>query len=256
MSVKNWIKIAKMDKKEWFASWFDSPYYHVLYQNHNDSEAQAFINALLARLAPPPYAHVLDLACGKGRHSRYLAAQNLDVVGIDLSENSILFAQQFENEYLNFFQHDMRKPFRTNYFNYIFNFFTSFGYFDKDADNVATLRAVASGLTTEGVLVIDYFNSEYVRQILNPNYTQVADNITFQIKKRIENGYVFKNIQFEADHKHFEFEERVRLFELTDFEQMLTQTGFNITATFGSYQLAPFSLQTSPRLIIMAQKKY
>lgn len=243
-----------MDKKEWFASWFDSPYYHVLYQNHNDSEARAFINALLAQLAPPQYARVLDLACGKGRHSRYLAAQNLDVVGIDLSENSILFAQQFETENLTFYQHDMRKPFRTNYFDYIFNFFTSFGYFDKDADNIATLRAVASGLTTEGVLVIDYFNAEYVRQILNPNYTQIADNIEFKIKKRIENGYVFKNIQFDAEGKHFEYEERVRLFELADFEQMLAQTGFKMIATFGSYQLAPFTLHDSPRLIMVAQK--
>lgn len=243
-----------MNKKEWFASWFDSPYYHVLYQNHNDSEAQLFLDALLTRLAPPQYAHALDLACGKGRHSRHLASRQLDVVGIDLSENSISFAQQFENNYLTFFQHDMRKPFRFNYFDYIFNFFTSFGYFDNDADNLATLRAIASGLTTEGVLVIDYFNAEYVRQILKTNYIQMAGGIAFHIKKRIEHGYVYKNIQFEAENKQFEFEERVRLFELTDFEKMLQQTHFEIQTTFGNYQLEPFDWHTSPRLIIVAKK--
>ena len=30
----------------WFASWFDSPYYHVLYKDRDDSEAADFMNRL------------------------------------------------------------------------------------------------------------------------------------------------------------------------------------------------------------------
>ena len=117
-------------KKEWFAEWFDSPYYHVLYRDHNEQEAHDFLDRIIKNITPQyldrratSEVRMLDLACGKGRHSRYLAAQGFDVVGLDLSENSIAFAKQFEQPNLTFFQHDMRKPFRINYFDYIFNVF-------------------------------------------------------------------------------------------------------------------------------------
>jgi 2-polyprenyl-3-methyl-5-hydroxy-6-metoxy-1,4-benzoquinol methylase len=42
----------------------------------------------------PEKAKVLDLACGKGRHSIYLNQLGFDVLGADLSENSILEAQK------------------------------------------------------------------------------------------------------------------------------------------------------------------
>ncbi len=48
---------------------------------------------------------MLDLACGKGRHSITLNKLGFDVLGIDLSEESITYAKQFENEYLKFEKH-------------------------------------------------------------------------------------------------------------------------------------------------------
>jgi SAM-dependent methyltransferase len=244
-----------MKKKEWFASWFDSPFYHVLYQNHNETEAQQFMDNLLQQLDVAARARVLDLACGKGRHSRYLATKQLRVTGVDLSENSIKFAQQFESEQLEFYQHDMRKDFRINYFDYIFNLFTSFGYFDDDRHNLQTLRSVEKGLHTGGgVFVLDYFNSEHVRQALKPHYQQTAGGIDFHIRKHIKNGYIFKNIDFEANGNEYHFQERVRLFEIQDFEQLFAAAGLKIIQKFGNYQLDAFDLQQSPRLVLVAQK--
>jgi cyclopropane fatty-acyl-phospholipid synthase-like methyltransferase len=45
-------------------SWFDSPYYHKLYAYRDNTEAQRFIDALVARLDVGPGAEVLDLGCG------------------------------------------------------------------------------------------------------------------------------------------------------------------------------------------------
>ncbi|MFM2268449.1 MAG: hypothetical protein RL757_1890 [Bacteroidota bacterium] len=244
-----------MKKKEWFAAWFDSPFYHVLYQNHSDAEAQQFMNNLLTHLGAQPTARALDLACGKGRHSRYMATKGLHVTGVDLSENSISFAQKSESETLEFYQHDMRKDFRINYFNYIFNLFTSFGYFDDDRDNLSTLKSVEKGLDTGGgTFVLDYFNAEYVRQILKPKYHQTAGGIEFLIQKKIEKGYIFKTIKFEADGQKYRFQERVRLFELSDFEQLFAAAGLKIVEKFGNYQLDAFDLGHSPRLILVAEK--
>ncbi len=66
------------------------PYYHQLYFNRDDKEAAAFIDKLIEHLKPAPGATMLDVACGKGRHSIQLAGKGFDVTGIDLSEDSIM----------------------------------------------------------------------------------------------------------------------------------------------------------------------
>ncbi len=75
--------------KNWFAKWFDTKYYHILYKDRDYQEARMFIDNITSYLNLPEKAKVLDLACGKGRHSIYLNKLGFDVVGADLSENSI-----------------------------------------------------------------------------------------------------------------------------------------------------------------------
>ncbi len=253
-------------KSEWFADWFDSPYYHILYQNHNEQSAKDFIDNLFKKLTPQyatlhptSFYKILDLACGKGRHSRYMASKGFDVTGTDLSENSIRFARQFESENLSFFEHDMRKPFRINYFDYIFNIFTSFGYFDKDEDNVTALKCVHDGLKDDGTFILDYFNATWVRHKMKPSYTETAGNIVFNIEKHIENGHIYKTISFEVEEnsvkKHYRFQEKVRLFSLQDFETIFEKADFEIVEKYGDYELNDFNEETSNRLIIKAKKK-
>ncbi|MFI0492366.1 SAM-dependent methyltransferase, partial [Flavobacterium sp.] len=117
--------------QNWFASWFDTPYYHILYKERNDHEAQIFMDNITHYLNLPENAKVLDLACGKGRHSIYLNQLGYEVVGADLSENSIAEANKSQNETLKFQVHDMRETFDDK-FDAIFNLFTSFGYFEND----------------------------------------------------------------------------------------------------------------------------
>ena len=79
----------------WFSSWFDTPYYHTLYKHRNDEEAELFVHNLMQYIQPAANSRLLDLACGKGRHSTFLAKNNpaIQVVGVDLSPNSITYAQ-------------------------------------------------------------------------------------------------------------------------------------------------------------------
>ena len=130
----------------WFTSWFDSPYYHVLYKERNYREAQIFMDNLTHYLNLPEHAKVLDLACGKGRHAIYLNQLGFTVLGVDLSENSIAIAKKNENETLHFEVHDMRHSFADKY-DAIFNLFTSFGYFECDADHLKTLIAIKESLS-------------------------------------------------------------------------------------------------------------
>ena len=134
-----------MKTKDWFTEWFNTSYYHILYKNRNDSDAQLFMQNITAFLNLKKGAHIADLPCGKGRHSIYLNSLGYKVTGGDLSENSILHAKQFENETLNFEVWDMRDPIDHTY-DAIFNLFTSFGYFEDDREDIKVLRNIKKGL--------------------------------------------------------------------------------------------------------------
>ncbi|MCK6691727.1 MAG: class I SAM-dependent methyltransferase [Thermoanaerobaculia bacterium] len=241
-------------KSEWFTDWFDSPYYHILYQSHDDREAKLFIDNLLRILPLPDGARVLDLACGKGRHARYLAEKGFDVTGLDVSGSNIAFARHFEHERLSFYQHDMRHPFRINYFDAILNIFTSFGYFSTDQDHVNSLRNVNKGLKPGGLFVLDFFNAAWVRDHLIRMETKSLDGIDFHLKKYIRGKHVFKQVLFETGGRRFQFRERVRLFLPDDFKQMFSAAGLQLLDTYGDHNLEPFDPLTSKRLILLAEK--
>ena len=241
-------------KKEWFAEWFDSPYYHLLYKSRDDSEAKAALDNLLLSLDLPPGSRVLDLACGKGRYARYLSEKGFDVTGLDISPASIDFARQFEHETLTFYQHDMRKSFRLNYFDAVMNMFTSFGYFQSDSDHLLALKNVAKDLRPGGLFLLDFFNAKFVRRNLIRSEIKTVENLTFSLKRWVRNGYVFKSVEFQTDGRLLHFQERVRLFELADFQSLLHSAGLRLRQTYGDYTLCAFDAKTSKRLIIIAEK--
>ena len=168
---------------EWFDSWFDTKYYHILYKNRDYTEAELFINKLLNFLSPNKGSRFLDIACGKGRHSKYIHSKGYDVVGFDLSEQSINYANTFKEKGLEFHTHDMRKNFKTSCFDYALNLFTSFGYFENQKDELKALKSSANNLKQGGSIVIDFLNREKVIANLIPFETKEIENIKFSISK-------------------------------------------------------------------------
>jgi SAM-dependent methyltransferase len=239
---------------QWFESWFNTKYYHILYKNRNDEEAQRFIDNALRQINLHAGAKILDIACGKGRHSKYLNSKGFDVTGIDLSSESIAEASASENEGLHFFEHDMRKIFRLNYFDLAVNMFTSFGYFDNHNDNYETIHAMASTIKNGGYLLIDFFNSQFVENTLVPKFETVIDGVTFATEKKIENDFVVKNITVFDNQNEFHYQEKVQLLTLENFKNYLAKEKLVIQSVLGNYELDEFNLNESPRLIILAQK--
>ena len=177
--------------ENWFTTWFDSPYYHILYKNRNEVEAQGFMDNITHYLNMPENGTILDLACGKGRHSIYLNKLGYQVTGVDLSENSIAIANQSSNDTLQFKTHDMREQLNEN-FDGVFNLFTSFGYFDTHEDNIKTLKAIKESINEYGFGVIDFFNTDYIIENLVAEETKEIDGITFNIKRTVENNKIIK----------------------------------------------------------------
>ena len=238
------------DKTTWYASWFDTPFYHILYKDRDDTEAESFMQTLTNYLNVPEGGKILDLACGKGRHAVYLNSIGYDVTGVDLSENSIAFAKQFENETLHFDVHDMCKPYKQQ-FDAVFNLFTSFGYFDKEEDNLNTIKAIKEDLNEYGFGVIDFMNTEFIIDNLVPEETKTVDNIEFKLKRYVDNGYILKDIEFTHEGVDYSYQERVRAFTLNDFKTLFEQAGVYLLDIFGDYKLHKFDAKESHRLIMI-----
>ncbi|MDG1148045.1 MAG: class I SAM-dependent methyltransferase [Crocinitomicaceae bacterium] len=242
-------------EKEWFASWFDTPYYHILYKNRDDAEAKKFILNLIDNLKLPKTDKVLDLACGKGRHSVTLNESGYDVLGVDLSPASIASANKYNNARLRFDVHDMREVLPNESFSAIFNLFTSFGYFNSTEDNKKVLNSIHTMLSNNGVLIIDFMNASRVIEQLIETEVKRVDEIVFNISRRYDGSHIYKDIKFEDNGKSFSYTERVQALKKEDFEHLLEACNFEILRTFGDFNLSEFNEKDSDRLIIIAQKK-
>ena len=240
---------------EWFRNWFGSPYYPILYKDRNDKEARQFIERLLHYLQPAAASRMLDIGCGEGRFARQLEGHDYNVTGFDLSQLSIERAKKFETAHLHFYVHDMRMPSYINYFNYAFNFFTSFGYFATQRDHLMAAKAFATALKPGGTLIIDYLNRHKVLADLKPEDTAVRGNYTFHIRRYMEDDHFIKEISFaDAEGKARRYTERVAAFTLEDFTALFEKAGLTLVTTFGNYELKAFDVATSPRLIMQFTK--
>lgn len=240
--------------KNWFATWFNTPYYHLLYKDRNQSEAEHCIQYLLQHLEPQSDAVFLDVACGKGRHSKFINQNGFKVHGIDLSEESIKDACKYKSNTLFFQQHDMRETYLESHFDYVLNLFTSFGYFEVDTDNQKAIDAMAKNLKKGGKLIIDFMNAKKVIMNLVEEETKMVEDINFHIQRKVENGYILKDIQFTAQGESHHYQEKVQALGLSDFSHYLQKAGLKIVDLWGDYELNDFDALHSNRLIIVAQK--
>jgi SAM-dependent methyltransferase len=241
--------------KDWFKEWFNTPYYHQLYNNRNEEEAALFVSKLVEHLNFSSQDCILDLACGKGRHSVFLNQLGFCVWGMDLSTESIAYAKQFENQKLHFKVHDMRKPIKDLRFSHVLNLFTSFGYFESEADNLSVLQSVEHCLLPNGIFVLDFFNVQKIIEQLPMKETITKGNIQFFIEKKIEQNHIVKYISFEDKGKSFHFTEKVQALGLSDFIRLFDATKLQIMCTFGDFNLGDFDERSSDRLIIVAKKR-
>ena len=243
--------------KEWYTSWFDSPYYHSLYSHRNHQEAADFVSRLINLIQPSKDAHILDVGCGRGRHAIELYRHGFKVTGIDLSHENIKYAKdKAKNEKassaLKFMVHDMRKPLNTQFSN-VLNLFTSFGYFKDPKDKIHTLESFRTQLVPNGVGVIDFLNPSWVLSNLIKEESIERDGVRFSIQRYKRGKWLYKDIQFQIDEHSYKFQEQVELLEVNDFITLFSQVNLQLVDLFGNYQLDAYDKDLSNRQILIFQ---
>ncbi len=242
-----------MNKREWFGEWFDSPYYHILYRHRDMVEAQQFITNVLEKCKPKPGSKFLDVACGRGRHSLYMNQKGFDVTGIDISEVNLSVGKVYENAHLHFVKHDMREVFRPNTFDFIFNFFTSFGFFDTKQEHDLAITAISKSLVKGGYFLIDFLNPYVVINDLVEAETKIIDGIKFNISRKFDGEFILKDIVINDNGQIQYFQEKVKAIVKDEFLEYFEHAGLKVIGKFGDYELNKYKKEKSRRLIFLTQ---
>lgn len=234
----------------WYREWFGEEYLE-LYAHRDEEEARQqvrFFRAQCGMLKGP----VLDLACGKGRHVGELRASGYRVVGCDLSW-VLLRTGLIELGPLPLVRADMRRlPFCDGSFDGLVNFFTSFGYFELEDDNLRTVREMARVLSKGAPFLFDYLN-----------LPRELANLIEKEERQTEGGRVAITRWFDPPSKTINkriamgdrvFIERVRGYDLDEITAIFTASGMAIREAYGDFDGSPWS-PASPRLILLGNRR-
>lgn len=233
----------------WFQEWFGEDYLELYsYRDEHEAKQQAaFFKAQCGTVHGP----LLDLACGKGRHIVELRALGYQAVGCDLS---FILLRNGLNEYgpMPVARADMRLlPFCSASFAGLVNFFTSFGYFATEEENVAVVNEMARVLEKGAVFLFDYLNVHRELEKLVERETRSTPNGDVLIERWFDPRDRSFNKRITIGQKRYL--ERVRGYDLDEISMMFTAAGLHIHGAFGDFLGAPFEA-TSPRLILMGTK--
>jgi SAM-dependent methyltransferase len=243
---------------DWTVGFFDEPYTE-LFPFPGDAQSDAEIDAIV-RLLPSPPAHVLDLACGPGRHAVRLAERGYTVTGVDSSAEFLEVARAVATERglssVEFVEGDMRALTFERSFDVVLNLFTAWGYFDDDT-NQRVLHSVATALRPRGRFVLDVMNRDWLASAyVSKDWVELRDG-AFVVSERAFDPVAGTNIvshrwhapDGEARERHH----RLRVYTATELDQMLRVAGLEPTAWYGGFDLEPLRFR-SRRLLVVSER--
>jgi SAM-dependent methyltransferase len=239
----------------WYKEWFGEEYLE-LYSHRDESEAGEhvdFVEKHLGAGGPRPQA-VLDLACGAGRHTAALRQRGYRILGLDLS---LTLLARMRARGLPRVAGDMRLlPFRAGSFDWVLNFFTSFGYFERERENFRVLEEIVRVLPPGGRFLIDLMNPDSALASLKPRDAQDLDGRRAEIERwhdaashRI-NKRIVVSTPGEPPRTFFE---SVRIYQPEEVIIGLRWAGLEVSSLFGNFQGDPYE-RDSERLILIGFK--
>lgn len=236
----------------WYKEWFGADYLE-LYAHRDEDEADAHVAFVLEALgAPGPPAAVLDLACGAGRHTAALARRGVRAIGVDLSPTLLAHPPRVPAVC-----GDMRAlPFADHAFEWVLNFFTSFGYFEGERENFRVLEEMVRVLRPGGRFLLDFLNRERVLSELEPRETRETAGRRVEIERWYDAaaGRINKRIRVvTAGDPPRSFLESVRAYSRDEVTIGLRWAGAEVDRIAGSFEGEPFD-SDSPRLILVGHR--
>ena len=246
--------LADPSSDAWYVTAFGEDYSQV-YLHRDDASAEREVDALIGLMGLRAGMTVLDVCCGAGRHAAAMARRGMDVTGLDLSEALLAEAGRRPELEGRLVRSDVREVPFTERFDAVTNLFTSFGYFDDDADNALALNRMAGALRRGGRLVMDHANRRCVEATLVPEDEREVNGRRLISRRRIENDRVIKDMTLELeDGSVREMSERVRLFWPDEIGTMFDAAGVVVDGVYGTFDGGELTEQ-SDRMIVLGTRR-
>jgi SAM-dependent methyltransferase len=234
----------------WYQEWFGEEYLD-LYAHRDDAEARRHIEFFRTHCGTID-GPVLDIACGSGRHLLELEQEGYEAVGVDLSW-ALLRTAQNERGALDLVRSDMRTlPFRERQFGAMVSFFTSFGYFETEEDNMQVVREMARVAENSAFFLFDYLNVDRERRGLVARETRQLDGRRVEIERWFDEATHSFNKRIRIDGRSYL--ERVRGYDLDEMTMMFSSAGFSIQRAYGDFDGCAYDGE-SPRLILVGTRQ-
>jgi len=236
----------------WYKEWFGEEYLE-LYAHRDEGEADRhaeFVNRHLDGETLPKL--VLDLACGAGRHTAALRRRGFHALGIDLSITLLAHEPRVPSV-----AGDMCcLPFPDATFGCVLNFFTSFGYFERERQNFRVLEEIVRVLRPGGRFLIDFLNRDRVLAELKPREQQEVAGRQVEIERWFDSATqrINKRIRLAGTGRaRRTYLESVRAYTREEVTIGLRWAGLEVDSLFGNFHGDPFD-RDSERLILVGHR--
>lgn len=175
---------------EWWKTLFNSLYLKTdgdVVENPVNTSKE--IDLLISVTGVGPTDRILDLCCGQGRHSLELAKRGFtNVLGVDRSRYLVRLAKKRAKQLglkVGFSEGDARRPrLPESSRDCVFLMGNSFGYFEREEDDVTLLKAVKKVLRPSGRLVLDIVDGAWMRKHFEPRSWEWIDQNHFVCRER------------------------------------------------------------------------
>jgi SAM-dependent methyltransferase len=236
----------------WFVDAFTNSYLEVYAHRDETSARREAAGALSLLRHDGGQGPLLDLCSGAGRHSRAFRTAGCPVVCFDLSPDLVLQSAAIG---LPTVRGDMRAlPFRGGSFAAVTCLFSSFGYFETDAEHGATLLEIARVLAPGGRALLDLMDRETVRCQLRPQSVEVTEGRTIEVERALsdDGSRVEKAVRLRRSGAPTRlWHESVRLFTSDELQVLANGAGLLVERTCGDYDGRPHVPGETRRLLLL-----
>ncbi len=180
-----------MQKDYWWKDIFNEIYLSSFISLYTSRQTKQEVNFIIKILKLENKNHILDVACGNGRHSIELASRGFFVTGIDYSDVLLREAKKQAKKLkikINFLRQDIRKLKLNKKFEAAIMLGNSFGYFN-DTDNRKVIKNISAVLKKDSIFILDL-----------PNTEGMLRNIKKRSKRKIPKGYIItENLSYNGN---------------------------------------------------------
>ena len=218
------------------------------------------VDFVVERLELAPGTHVLDLACGHGRHSIELARRGMRVTGLDLSAPSLEIARRHARDAevdVEFVQQDMRDLAAEARFDAVVNLFTAFGYFADEADDARVIEHVGRALRPGGRFLVDLLNPLWLARNYQPKVWDELEEGMLFLEEREWDSTTWRNSAVwtfvRPSGERSELRHPLRVYSFPEFATQLRAAGLEPERAWGSFDGEEYGLDAR-RMIVVARR--